>query len=151
MGVDCILFALVANPDESLFSTAPEEAKPEVVSSICCFGHGGIRSKDPRLSIVQCCNRERYFSLGYPRGNWADIVAAAHWLWRTFPGCSVYYGPDNAYWEWLPLTQERENELTNYFGERGNVDYYQAFIDAGIDAHEAHAAAAQARLKDEGE
>lgn len=139
MGVDCVLYALVeGRVDEPTLASSPAFAGPVVVSSIYCCGHGEFGPpKGSGLTIVQCCGSHRYYSVGYPRGKWDEICGAAHWLRATFPGSKVFYGPDNAYWEWKELTEDVELELTRYFFEEGNEEYHQFFLALGINAREA--------------
>lgn len=64
--------------------------------------------------------RWRYYSEHYARGPWPNIYAAIEWVRRRFPGCTVYYGGDDADTE---ATPERIDAIWQYFAESGGREY----------------------------
>lgn len=70
-------------------------------------------------------NPWRYYSPGYSRGPWPDIYAAIEWTKRRFPGCTVYYGGDDAD---EAVTPERIDEIWQHFANTGGQEYERHYV-----------------------
>jgi hypothetical protein len=129
MGLDVLLYAEGEVSDEYLaaankffeercgkLSFSPEEPTLERWVQEGC---------SPRIQVNTL---DRFYGIGYERGDWPRIYGFIRTLQGAFPGCPVFYASD-AHEEGEQVTDESMAELWNHWCGPQGQDYHHRWSD----------------------
>lgn len=121
MGVDVVLYAEGDISDEEV-----EAARAFIVERVPPSGYDELeRSKHPS-NRVTWWNGDRYYGVGYERGDWPSIYGRIMLMRAAFPNATIFYGNDCS--DEVPeATDDALSGLWEHFLGPHGADYRRSF------------------------